>query len=163
MIRRPGGFPVRFFKGNRLWRRITRTMIKLRSTLSLVAALSALTFTAALSAQHHGGQDNSQSAPASAGKLVPITEKEAAWAAGASKEYPLNVCVASGEKLGSMGDATEWIYRAEGQADRLVKFCCDGCIDTFMENPAEHLAKIDAAAKKNSPKNDGAKSSHGHE
>lgn len=108
--------------------------MKMPPILALLAALVAFVSTAF--------------AAAPKGELVKITDKEAAWAAEASKNYPLDVCVGSGEKLGSMGDATEWIYRAEGQADRLVKFCCDGCIDTFMENPAEHLAKIDAAQKK---------------
>lgn len=111
-----------------------------RSAFSLLLAASALALLSPVLAA------------APSGELVKITEKEAAWAAEASKNYPLDVCVGSGEKLGSMGDATEWIYRAEGQADRLVKFCCDGCIDTFMGNPAEHLAKIDAAAKKKSEK-----------
>lgn len=121
--------------------------MKMPKILALLAALVAFVSTSAAAPQ---------------GELVKITDQEAAWAAEASKNYPLDVCVGSGEKLGSMGDATEWIYRAEGQADRLVKFCCDGCIDTFMENPAEHLAKIDAAAKKKAGKADKSDSAHKH-
>jgi hypothetical protein len=127
-------------------------MKNLRTSLSLIVAASSFAFGSVALAQHHGSHGKSHNAQSSEGKLVPVTEKEAAWAAEASKNYPLNVCVASDEKLGSMGDATEWIYRVEGQPDRLVKFCCDGCIDTFMDNPAEHLAKIDAAAKKKAAK-----------
>jgi hypothetical protein len=115
--------------------------MKIPHSLRILAAASAVLFAT-----------SSFAADSAPGKLVPVTEKEADWAAEASKNYPLDVCVGSGEKLGSMGDATEWIYRAEGQADRLVKFCCDGCIDTFMDAPAEHLAKIDAAAKKKAAK-----------
>lgn len=113
-----------------------KTLLTLRSLSVVLPALAFATFAHA----------------AAQGQLVKITDKEAAWAAEASKNYPLDVCVGSGEKLGSMGDPTEWIYRAEGEPDRLVKFCCDGCIDTFMENPAEHVAKIDAAAKKKAGK-----------
>lgn len=121
--------------------------MKMPKILALLAALVAFVSTAAAAPK---------------GELVKITDQEAAWAAEASKNYPLDVCVGSGEKLGSMGDATEWIYRAEGQADRLVKFCCDGCIDTFMENPAEHIAKIDAAAKKKAGKAEKSDSAHKH-
>ncbi len=85
--------------------------------------------------------------PAQAGQLVPVTEKDATWAANARKAYPLEVCVASGEKLGSMGKSPEYIYRADGQPDRLVVFCCSGCEEDFMKDPASHFAKIASAAK----------------
>jgi hypothetical protein len=91
-------------------------------------------------------------AAANAGKLIPVGEKDAAWAAQARKSYPLEVCVTSDEKLGSMGKSPEYIYRAEGKPDRLVVFCCDGCEEDFLKDPAKYLAKIDAAAKaKSSP------------
>jgi hypothetical protein len=50
-----------------------------------------------------------------------------------------------------MGKPAEYIYRAEGQTDRLVMFCCSGCEEDFMKAPAAHLAKIDAAAAKSKP------------
>jgi hypothetical protein len=56
-------------------------------------------------------------------------------------KYPLRVCPVSGKELGSMGDPYNHVH--EG---RLVRFCCDGCIPEFNEDPALHLAKIDAAA-----------------
>jgi YHS domain-containing protein len=87
---------------------------------------------------------SSQPAP---GQLVKVTEKDAAWAAEARKQYPLDVCVTSDEKLGSMGDAAEFIYRVSGQPDRLVLFCCEACVEDFMSEPPKYLAKIDAAAK----------------
>lgn len=40
------------------------------------------------------------------------------------------------------------IYRVDGKADRLLVFCCDGCEDDFMKEPAKYLAVLDAAAKK---------------
>lgn len=57
-------------------------------------------------------------------------------------DYPLKTCVISGGKLGSMGKAVDYVY-----GNRLVRFCCAGCIDAFKENPTAGLAKIDAAMK----------------
>ena len=94
-----------------------------------------------------GTQQPTAQAAAKAGKLVPVTEKDATWAANARKAYPLDVCVASGEKLGTMGKSPEYIYRVDGQPDRLVVFCCAGCEEDFLKEPAKHLAKIDAGAK----------------
>ena len=104
-------------------------------------------FLVAVPAFAQSAQQPAAQAPAKAGKLVAVTEKDAAWAATARKAYPLDVCPASGEKLGSMGKAPEYIYRVDGQPDRLVVFCCSGCEDDFMKEPAKHLAKIDAASK----------------
>ncbi len=108
---------------------------------------------------HHGA---TPTATAKAGKLIPVTEKDAAWAAKARKEYPLDVCVTSDEKLGSMGKSPEYIYRVDGQADRLVVFCCSGCEEDFLKDPAKHLAKLDAA-KSGKSKGAGASDAHkGH-
>lgn len=84
---------------------------------------------------------------APAGQLVPVTDQDAAWAAEARKSYPLKTCVTSDEELGSMGESPEFIYRVKGQPDRLVIFCCLGCDEDFLKEPARFLAKIDAAAK----------------
>lgn len=54
--------------------------------------------------------------------------------------YPLETCVVSGEKLGGMGDPIDIVY-----GNRLVRFCCKGCIGKFKKDPADYLAKIDAA------------------
>jgi len=59
------------------------------------------------------------------------------------KAYPLDTCLVSGEKLGGMGEPVNYIY-----AGRLVRFCCSGCIDTFVKNPYLYLNKLDAAPKK---------------
>lgn len=53
-------------------------------------------------------------------------------------DYPLDTCVVSGEKLGSMGDPV--IIQHEGQE---VRFCCDNCIPTFKKDPAKYLSKLD--------------------
>ena len=82
-----------------------------------------------------------------AGKLVKISDAERAWVTKARESYPLKVCVTSDEKLGSMGDNAEYVYREKGKPDRLVILCCDGCEEDFAKDPAKYLAKIDAAAK----------------
>src|SRR5690606_17425555 len=54
--------------------------------------------------------------------------------------YPLETCVVSGEKLGTMGKPVEFVYN-----NRLVRLCCGSCVSEFKTNAAAHLAKIDAA------------------
>ena len=121
----------------------------MKNHLLLAAALLGsvtLGFAADSKTPHHGNHEAKAPAAKPAGALVPVTEKDAAWAAKARKDYPLDVCVAADEKLGSMGDGAVFIWRAEGKADRLVVFCCEGCVDDFKGDPAKHLKKIDAAA-----------------
>lgn len=67
--------------------------------------------------------------------------EEKSTAAG-DPNYPLKVCVVSGEKLGSMG--APYIHKHDG---REVQFCCKSCLKDFDKEPEKHLAKIDAAAK----------------
>lgn len=57
------------------------------------------------------------------------------------KPYPVDWCIVTGEKLGSMGDPVVKTY--QGQE---VKFCCKYCIEEFEKNQAAFLAKIDSAA-----------------
>jgi len=52
--------------------------------------------------------------------------------------YPVDVCVVSGKKLGSMGDP--YIHLHEG---REIRFCCSGCVSKFTADPAGHFAKLD--------------------
>lgn len=54
--------------------------------------------------------------------------------------YPLDTCIVSGEKLGSMGDPVEYVYR-----NRLVRFCCAGCKPLFEKNARENLGKLNRA------------------
>ena len=86
-------------------------------------------------------------APAAKGTLHKLTDKDAAWAKKERAAYPLTVCLTSDEKLGSMGDNAEFIYREKGKPDRLLVFCCAGCEEDFMKEPAKFLAKLDAAAQ----------------
>ena len=83
------------------------------------------------------------------GQLVPVTEKDAAWLAKAKAEYPTNMCMVSGDKLGAdMGKPVDYIYRQEGKPDRLITFCCKDCVKDFNKNPAKYLKALDEATAK---------------
>ncbi len=138
----------------------------IKPSLPVLFLSAVVTLGAPLFAQHGERPPAAQAeGAAGAGKLVRVTEKEAAWAEKARASYPLDVCLTSDEKLGSMGKSPEYIYRVAGQPDRLVVFCCDGCEEDFMKAPAKYLAKIDQAAKsKQAPaKKSDQKRGHGHD
>ena len=59
--------------------------------------------------------------------------------------YPLDVCVLSGEKLGTMGQPFDRIHGQDGQPDRLVRLCCKGCLKDFDRDPSRYLRQIDDA------------------
>jgi hypothetical protein len=88
-------------------------------------------------------------ARAESGKLVPVSDVNAAWLANARANYPLSTCAVSGEKLadGDMGKPREFVYREAGKPDRLIRFCCGGCLKDFNKDPAKYLKAIDAAAQ----------------
>lgn len=69
--------------------------------------------------------------------------KSAPVAGVAKKAYPLDVCVVSGEKLGSMGEPH--VITHDGTE---VQFCCDNCVPKFTADPAPYMAKIKEAAAK---------------
>jgi hypothetical protein len=75
-------------------------------------------------------------------------EDSSATTAEAKADYPLSTCVVSGDKLegGDMGPPIDYVYKQEGKPDRLVRFCCKGCIKDFKKDPAKYLKKIDDAA-----------------
>lgn len=54
--------------------------------------------------------------------------------------YPLDTCVVTGEKLGAMGEPVDYVYK-----NRLIRFCCVGCIGAFTKDSAKYIAKIDEA------------------
>ena len=57
-----------------------------------------------------------------------------------AKPYPLDTCLVSGKKLGSMGDPV--VMNHEGQE---IKFCCDSCVPKFKMDPAKYLSKLETA------------------
>ena len=57
-----------------------------------------------------------------------------------AEHYPLEVCLVSGEELGSMGEPVDYVWH-----NRLVRFCCAGCIGDFEQAAEAHVAKLDEA------------------
>ncbi len=57
--------------------------------------------------------------------------------------YPLATCPITGEELGGMGDPVDYVYN-----NRLVRFCCKGCLPKFLKDPQATLAKLDEAVIK---------------
>src|SRR4051812_11001380 len=58
--------------------------------------------------------------------------------------YPLKTCVVSNEALGD--DFISYPFHQAGKPDRIIRFCCEGCIDDFKADPAKFLKKLDDAA-----------------
>lgn len=85
-------------------------------------------------------QDSADKFLAAPGDYIPTVDK--AMVAQQMPYYPLTKCPIGG-KLGSMGKPVDLIYN-----NRLVRFCCAGCVDNFKEDPAATVAKLDAAAIK---------------
>jgi YHS domain-containing protein len=54
------------------------------------------------------------------------------------EDYPLETCVVSGQKLGAMGEPVEYVA-----GNRLVRFCCKGCVKQFEKDPQKYLDKLE--------------------
>jgi len=121
--------------------------MKTKSLLPLLALVAGLAFNVTAVAASHDHAKPAAPAASAAGRLDEPTDKDAAWLAQARKDYPLKTCVISKEDLGTMGEPTDLIYRAEGSPDRLVRFCCESCIKDFKKDPAAALKRIDDAGK----------------
>lgn len=108
--------------------------------------LSATLIFAAASAHAGDAPSEKNATPA---PTAPAQDKDA-WMKQALAAYPLKTCVVSGESLdgGEMGKPVNYIHKESGKPDRLVRFCCGGCIKDFKKNPAKYLKKIDEAATK---------------
>lgn len=98
-------------------RPIARVALAARATLAAAAVLAAL-------------------AAAAAGALADATDL--ASTSPASRPYPLETCIVTGEPLGGMGAPVTQVF-----GDREVRFCCEGCVAKFESDPAGYLARID--------------------
>ncbi len=54
--------------------------------------------------------------------------------------YPLTTCPVSKQPLGAMGKPVDRVYN-----NRLVRFCCRGCVRIFKRSPAEYVVEVDKA------------------
>ncbi|MBE7558816.1 hypothetical protein HS125_07655 [bacterium] len=89
-----------------------------------------------------GGHAGHGSAPAPT--EAPAKKSDADLVKEQKAIYPLTTCVVSGEKLGgSMGEPVDYLHK-----DRLVRFCCKGCIEKFQKDPDKYLKVLDAAVVK---------------
>lgn len=101
----------------------------LATILSVLVAVSSATAFAASPIAASG------SASSNAAHLAESTAKE-----GAKTKvipYPLDTCLVTDNKLGSMGDPVT--IERDG---RELKFCCKPCVDKFEKDPAKYLGKL---------------------
>lgn len=82
------------------------------------------------------------SATALIAKEKAVMDRAKAEVEVAEDTYPMDTCVVSGGKLGSMGDAV--VYDYEG---REVRFCCAGCVKKFEGDPEKYIQKLGEARK----------------
>ena len=118
-------------------------------SLNLALALTAGFVTTGAVFANEGHHHKDIPAQTATDQLVPVTDKtDAAWLAKARADYPLDSCIVSGDKFdgGDMGTPKDFIYKQDGQPDRLVRFCCKDCIKDFKQDPAKFLKVIDDAA-----------------
>ena len=66
--------------------------------------------------------------------------------AASTDKYPLDTCVVSGEKLGTMGEPFVIQYKG-----KTVKLCCSSCLKDFNKDSAKYMAILEEAEKKPSP------------
>lgn len=71
--------------------------------------------------------------------IIAKTPDEKAKAEALISSYPLKTCFVSGDRLDDPVDA---LY-----GDRLLRFCCKGCLRSFNKNPSKYLPKLDALEK----------------
>ncbi|MHC4107839.1 MAG: hypothetical protein ACYSTY_07130 [Planctomycetota bacterium] len=82
-----------------------------------------------------------------------LAKLDAAVIANQTDGYPLSACPISGEPLDAMGGPVDLVF-----ANRLVRFCCNGCVGTFYKAPSVHLAALDKARHEG-----GRAEGHGHD
>jgi YHS domain-containing protein len=87
-----------------------------------------------------GHDHGTEAASAASTEVAGFVAKPTAEQIAAAKAYSLEVCVASGEKLDSMGEPVTTVYNGQQ-----VKFCCESCIDDFKKEPAKFVAKLTPA------------------
>lgn len=74
-----------------------------------------------------------------------------------SKRYPLDVCIVSGEELGSMGEPYVFVHKGQK-----IKMCCDKCMPKFNKNPEKYLAKLKVGTVEKKPLEGHKAGKHNH-
>jgi hypothetical protein len=65
---------------------------------------------------------------------------DAAYVEKQKASYPLDTCLVSGEKLGSMGEPIDYLY-----GTRLYRLCCAVCKKEISKHPYAMVAMVEAA------------------
>jgi hypothetical protein len=109
----------------------------------IIGAVAAIAVAAAIMASHFKpGTEHAARSPHSCGHCGSGTgatcETKPSVAAG---DYPLGVCVVSGEALGSMGAPYTFVHHGTE-----VKLCCRSCLNEFHREADMLLERIRAAA-----------------
>jgi len=89
----------------------------------------------------HAEENQTQAQPALQALLAKTPEEKAKGEA-LLRSYPLKTCFVSGDRLDDPVDA---LY-----GERLLRFCCKGCLRSFNKNPSKYLPKLDALEKSSS-------------
>jgi len=66
---------------------------------------------------------------------------DAAWIESLRAGYPTNLCPVMEIDVEAMGTPTEILH-----GTRLVRLCCESCVEKFREDPAAWLARLDELA-----------------
>ncbi|MBI1291668.1 hypothetical protein GC173_10560 [bacterium] len=105
---------------------------------SITTTLIALTLATRAAFAHEASDHSSHDHAAHQAEAEASQPAEQSEATRVGDPWPLDTCVVSGEKLGSMGDP---IIKLQG--GREVRFCCEGCVGMFDNGPEKYLAKAD--------------------
>lgn len=71
-----------------------------------------------------------------------VAARDSALIVAQLASYPTDSCVVMGESINVMETPTNFIYGA-----RLIRLCCDTCVEQFLEDPAPFIAILDAKTK----------------
>jgi YHS domain-containing protein len=83
--------------------------------------------------------------------------KEVKAAERTLKPYPLDTCLVSGAKLGSMGEPVTYVYE-----DQEIKFCCAGCIPAFEKDSEKYMKMLHTVETKRLDVHHEAEGHEGH-
>jgi hypothetical protein len=75
---------------------------------------------------------------------------DAAWIGAQRTSYPTAICPVMETEVEALGTPVEMLHGI-----RLVRLCCDSCVETFREDPATWLARLDELAAAGAPAGNG--------
>lgn len=82
-------------------------------------------------------EEKKDSAQTALQALIAKTPEEKAKVKAQIASYPLQTCFVSGDRL---DEPVDTLY-----GERLLRFCCKGCVRSFNKNPSKFLPKLGPA------------------